>query len=169
MAYPIPRTAIPDTELLARGPQKQMVVRIAEVGLEEVVIHVLRGKLGPHARHVHGLELQHHHSARGVLGEGLVDAQRDLRARPHLAINQMAFNELLRHVLPHCSSISVQPAAFVWYSLRSRLIAGRPPACQGCRDYSLDCHGGAVLLKNDAMPARQSSVARACAFISTAC
>ena len=43
------------------------------VGLQQVVVDVLRRQLGAHAVEAHRLELEHHHRAGRVLGEGLVD------------------------------------------------------------------------------------------------
>ena len=75
-----------------------MVVGVAEVGLQEVVVHVLRGELGPHPVQVHRLELQHHHGPGGVLGERLVDPDADLRSGHQLALDEVTGDQLLGDV-----------------------------------------------------------------------
>ncbi len=57
-----------------------MVVHVAEVGLEGVVVDVGHGKLCADPWNADGLELQVGHGAGGVLGEGLVDADGNVRS-----------------------------------------------------------------------------------------
>ena len=78
-----------------------MVVGIAEVGLDQVVVHVLRRQLGPHAVEVHGLELQHHEGPGGVLRQRLVDPDRDLTPRSQVAFDEVRFQELPRDAPSH--------------------------------------------------------------------
>ena len=91
----------PDAEALAGGVQEEVVVGVAVVGLEEVVVDVLRRQLGPDPIEVHGLELEHDRGARGVLGQGLVDANADLLPRRHLAFDEVVFDQLLSDVPAH--------------------------------------------------------------------
>jgi hypothetical protein len=53
-------------------------------------------QLRAHAVEREPLELEHHHGPGGVLGERLVNAQRDLAARRHLAAEQMRLDQLVR-------------------------------------------------------------------------
>lgn len=78
-----------------------MVGHVALVGLQEIVIHVLHRDLGTHPVQAERLQFQHDHGSGGVLGQRLIDAQPDLRARPHLPLNQMWPDQLLRNVAPH--------------------------------------------------------------------
>ncbi len=87
-----------------------MVVGVAEIGLEDVVVDVLRRHLGVRAVEVHGLQLEHHDRAGGVLGERLVDADADLRSRRHLPMDEVGADELPRHVLGHASTLDTADA-----------------------------------------------------------
>ncbi len=60
-----------------------MIVRILEVFLDQIVIHVLGGKLGACLIEAHGFQLEHDHRAGRILGQGLVDADADLIAGSH--------------------------------------------------------------------------------------
>jgi hypothetical protein len=40
MAHPVARSALPDAELAAGAAQKEVVVGIAVVSLQEIVVHV---------------------------------------------------------------------------------------------------------------------------------
>ena len=73
----------PQPEALGRGLQEQVVVGVLLVGLQQVVVDVLHRQLGADPVQAHRLQLEHHHGAGGVLGEGLVDraARSRLRAR----------------------------------------------------------------------------------------
>ena len=71
-----------------------MVVRVLEVELDDVVVHVLDGALHLHARHVQLLELHARHRARGVLEQRLVDAQADRLARLELAVDEVLLEDL---------------------------------------------------------------------------
>jgi hypothetical protein len=52
-----------------------MVVGVFKIGLQQVMIDILGGEFGAYARDVHGLELQHHQGAGGILGEGRIDGE----------------------------------------------------------------------------------------------
>ena len=93
----------PEPEALAGRAQEVVVLGVLAVGLEQVVVDVLHRNLGARPVQAHRLELQHHHRAGGVLGEGLVDVQPDLLARGPLAGHQVGLDQLLRNVL--CLSV----------------------------------------------------------------
>jgi hypothetical protein len=78
-----------------------VIVGVAKVALQQVVVHVLRGELRAHAVEPEPRELEHHHGPGGVLGERLVNAQRDLPARRHLAAEQMRLDQLVRDAAAH--------------------------------------------------------------------
>ena len=59
MAYAVTGPAIPKAEFLASTTQKQMVVGVFEVFLQEIVIHILGGKLGSYARNAKRFKFQH--------------------------------------------------------------------------------------------------------------
>lgn len=101
MAHAVARRRIPDPESAASAPQKEMVVGIAEVGLDQVVVHVLGGQLGPDPVEAHRLQLQHHERPGGVLGERLVDPDRDLGPRREIALDEVRCDELVRDAESH--------------------------------------------------------------------
>ena len=90
------------------GAQVGVVVGVAETHLQGVVVHVADGELGAHPGQSDGLELEIGHGAGGVLGQRLVDAQRDFAARDHLAGNKVVLDDLLGHVEGHGGVL------FVW-------------------------------------------------------
>ena len=97
-------------EALAGALQEQVIVRVLEVFLDQVVVDVLRGQLGLDPIQAHRLQLQHHQRAGGVLGQGLVDASG-------------------RFPRPASSSPSTRWSRM---SLRATFSAmRRPPACGG--------------------------------------
>ena len=78
---PFPAPAVPDAEAAASGEQEKMIVGILIIGLQQIMIDVLHRQLGLDPFHPHGFQLQHHQGSRGVLGQGLIDAERDFGAR----------------------------------------------------------------------------------------
>ena len=101
VAHAVAGLAVPEPEALARAVQEEVVVRVAVVGLEQVVVDVLGRELGADVVETHRLELEHHHRPGRVLGERLVDAEADLGAGDHLALDQVTGDQLLRDVLSH--------------------------------------------------------------------
>jgi hypothetical protein len=90
MGYAVPGAAIPDTESAAGAAQKKVIIGVPVIFLNQVVIHVLAGKLGFHSVEPHSLEPEHHQSAGSVLSQGLVYFQSDLLPRFHLAFDKVA-------------------------------------------------------------------------------
>ena len=80
-----------------------MVVVVLRPELSRVVVHVTDRKLRADSRDLDGHEQQKRRGAGGVLREGLIDADADLRARLHLAADQVVREDLLRqiHFLTH--------------------------------------------------------------------
>ena len=101
MADPVARPAVPDAELFARAKQKQVVVGILEIRLQQIVIDVLGRHLGLGPGNLHGLKLQHHHGSGGILGQGLIDAQSNFLPRRHFPVHQVSLDQLLGNVLFH--------------------------------------------------------------------
>jgi hypothetical protein len=62
-----------------------MVIGVAKIGLQQLVIDVAHRQLGAHGWHAHRLELQVTQRPEGVLGQRLIDAQRDLGPRRRVA------------------------------------------------------------------------------------
>jgi hypothetical protein len=83
VADPVPRAAIPQAEALAGRLQEKVIVGILEIGLDQVVVHVLDRDVRLDALETQGFQFQHHQRAGGVLGQGLVDAQADFLAGDH--------------------------------------------------------------------------------------
>src|SRR5699024_609531 len=98
-------TLFRSTPFAAGCTQKIVVFGVLAAGLKQIVVHVLDRHFGLCALQAQCLQLQHHHRARGVLGERLVDSQGDFGAGRHLAGHQMGGNELLRNVVSHISTV----------------------------------------------------------------
>jgi hypothetical protein len=81
-----------------------MIVRIFEIGLEQIVIDVLRGELGLDSGKVHRFELEHDHGSGGILSKGLVNFKADLLSGFHAALDQMAADQLLADIFAHASA-----------------------------------------------------------------
>ena len=62
-----------------------MILGVLLVGLQQVVVDVLHADLGARPIQSERFQLLHHQRARRVLGQRLVDANRDLLPRRHLA------------------------------------------------------------------------------------
>lgn len=86
VAYTSAGTAEPHAELSAGAEQKHVIVGITEVGLQEIMIDALDGQFRSHPRNAHCLEFQHHQRSGGVLCQGLVYLECDLRARHPIAL-----------------------------------------------------------------------------------
>ncbi len=88
-----------------RGEEEAVVVRILEIGLDEVVVDVAHGELRLHPVDPEGLELEVSHGSRGVLGESLVYAQADLpsgaRFSLHKVIPDYPSRDGVFHACPH--------------------------------------------------------------------
>ena len=98
MADAVAGLGAPDAVLLRHGLDILVVVRVFEAGLQGVVVNIGDRLLGLHPIHAHGLELQIGHGAGGILGEGLVDADGNLRAGHEFAGQQVRGEDLLRQV-----------------------------------------------------------------------
>ena len=92
---------VPQAELPGRAAQELVVVGVAAVGLEQVVVDVLGRQLGADPIQTHGLELEHHHGAGGVLGQGLVDPQSDLGPRLHHPLDEVGIDQLVGNRVWH--------------------------------------------------------------------
>ncbi len=98
VADSVARSAEPEPVFSCRAQQKAVVIRVFVVFLEEVVVHVLNRTLGLDTCHAHGFEFEHDQRAGCVLGEGLIDLQRDLFSGLLPAFDEVRRNELLRYV-----------------------------------------------------------------------
>ena len=77
-------------EFRGRSLQEPVVVRVLETGLQHVVIDVRDRQLVAHPIDAQRLELQEREGPRGVLGQGVIDPDGDLRPR-----NELTFYEVL--------------------------------------------------------------------------
>ena len=83
------------------GLQIAVIVAVFKAALEGVVIDVGNAHFRLHSGNAHGLEFQIGHGAGGVLGQGLVDAQRHLAAGGHVPGYQMGRDDFLCNCLTH--------------------------------------------------------------------
>jgi hypothetical protein len=102
----VARPAEVDAVSLAGSLQVTVVVGVTEVGLQEIVVHILGRQFHPHPLHPQGLELQHGHGAGGVLEQGMIDTDGDLLAGHQVARDQVIGENLLGQVhgvTPSCT------------------------------------------------------------------
>ena len=84
--------------------QEQVVVRIAVVGLQNVVVNVGHALRHADAREAEGVKLLPDHGAGRVLNQGLVNLDADLRPRLELPFHQMFLQDFLSQVEWHDTS-----------------------------------------------------------------
>ncbi len=60
VAYTVARPAEPETIFPAGTPEKEVVIRIFKIHLQEIMINILRRKICPDAWNVHRLKLKHY-------------------------------------------------------------------------------------------------------------
>ena len=89
MADAGPGRAEPQAEPLAGTAQKQVIVRVAVVGLQQVVVNVLRGQFSFDLAKPHGLQLEHNQGTGCILGQRLIDVQPDFLAGLHRSRHQV--------------------------------------------------------------------------------
>ena len=111
VADAVARAGEPDAVLLGHGLEIAVVVRVFKAGLQRVVVDIGHAQLGSDARDAHRLKLQIGHRAGGVLRERLVDAQGDLAAGRHVAVQQVGTDDFLSKGLTH--GFSASPSYFL--------------------------------------------------------
>ena len=130
MAHPVAGPAEPDTKPPARAFEKQVVVGILGVLLNQVVIDVLHRQLGANAIQLHRFQFEHHQSPRRVLRQGLVDPQSNFAPGRHFPFEQMGFNQLASHILWHgcLPSVPFPVWPFLWVQTGYRMADVAEPA-----------------------------------------
>ena len=107
----------PDAVLCGHGLEVAVVVRVFKAGLQRVVVDIGHAQLGLDARDAHRLELEIGHRAGRVLRERLVNAQGDLAAGGHVAVQQMCADDFLSQCLTHGD-----PSFRSYFSLRGLCV-----------------------------------------------
>src|SRR5687767_7550991 len=92
MADPVAWAAVPDTESFASTLKKQVIVGVLEIGLDQVVVHVLNRDLRPGTSQPHRFQFEHHQGASSILRQSLIDANPDHFTGNHLSFDEMAFD-----------------------------------------------------------------------------
>src|SRR4051812_47308455 len=82
-------------ELGGGGLQESVVIGVLEARLEHVVIDIRDRELVADALETEGLELKERQRAGGVLGQGVVDPDRDLVSRGQLALDEVLAEDRL--------------------------------------------------------------------------
>ena len=111
VADAVARAGEPDAVLFGHGLEIAVVVRVFKAGLQRVVVDIGHAQFGPDARDAHRLKLQIGHRAGGILRERLVDAQGDLAAGCHVAVQQVGADDFLSKGLTH--GFSASPSYFL--------------------------------------------------------
>ena len=122
MADAVSRPAVPHAEAAAGAAEKQVLVGIEMIVLNQIVVDVLGGEPHLDAIDTHRFQLEHHQRAEDVLQESLIDRERNLLADNGAPFDEMRRDELLRQVRRHAPS------------RRQRV----PPKCLFGRDHA-DC------------------------------
>ena len=86
-----------------------MVLRVQIVDLKKVVIDVLDTDFGFDTIQLHRLERQHGQRAGRILGQGLINPQRERRANFASTAQAMAFDQLLSEVRGHGARLYRSP------------------------------------------------------------
>ena len=114
MRDPVARLGEPQSEALRGGAQIFVIFGVLLVGLQQVVVDVLHADLGARVIESERLELLHHQRAGRVLGQRLVDTDRDLFARCHLAGFQVRFDQLVSDIERHRGVLPNRVAGDPW-------------------------------------------------------
>ena len=78
--------------------QKTMIVRIAEPHLQSIVIYIADREFRFYPRHAQCFKLEPRHSARRILGEGLIHAKPDFTTGRHFPLHKMGFDYFVRNI-----------------------------------------------------------------------
>ena len=103
MADAVARARKIDTVFFAHGLYVAVVVGIFKAGLQRVVVNIRHRKLGAYPRHAHCFKFQICHRTGGILRERLIDFQRHLAARRHIAAHQMRADQFLCQCVSHAN------------------------------------------------------------------
>ena len=95
MADAVARTRKTNASLLAHALDEAVVVGVLKTRLKGVMVDVCDGEVRLHSVYFHGLELEVCHCARGILGEGLVNADSDLVSGDHFTADKVFLNDFL--------------------------------------------------------------------------
>jgi hypothetical protein len=105
---PISRGAEVDPVASTGGLQVFVIIRIPVIGLQDVVVYVLRPKLHLDPLHSQGFEFQHGHGPGRILKESVIHADGNLLASGQLTLDKVSLQnlmgEILRHLFPLPSS-----------------------------------------------------------------
>ena len=83
----------PDTKLFGGRLQINVVIRGLVVDVQQVVIQIADAALGAHAGQTDGLERQVGHDRVDVVGQRLIDLDKDLLAGGHAALDVVGFDD----------------------------------------------------------------------------
>ena len=137
VADAVARTAVPHAEAPTGAAQEQVLVRIHVIVLDEVVIDVLRREPDLDPLDAHRLQFEHHQRAQHILQQRLIDLQRDFAAGPHVAVEKVRLDQLLRDVEGHrfalaCRSSPLRCAALSTVAQNPIRMRGSPAATSRC-------------------------------------
>jgi hypothetical protein len=101
VADTIPGSAVPEAKTFTGASQKEVVVGIFEIGLQQIMIDVLGREFGFDTIEIHRFQFQHNHGAGGILRERLVDLQTYFFPGSHRSGNQMALDKFMGNGRSH--------------------------------------------------------------------
>ncbi len=79
-----------------------MVLRVFEIGLNDIVIDIAHRKLCSNPRNSKGFEFQVDQGACGILREGLIHSDANFSARFHLPLYEVLLDNLSSQRIAHC-------------------------------------------------------------------
>ena len=81
--------------LFGHGGNVLVIVGVFKAGLQGVMVDIGHAAFRFHPVNAHGFQLQVGHRTRGILRQGLIDSDRNFRARHQLALEQVFFQNFL--------------------------------------------------------------------------
>ena len=103
MADAVARTRKTNASLLAHALDEAVVVGVLKTRLKGVMVDVCDGEFRLYSVYSHRLKFKVCHGTRGILGEGLVNADSNLVSGDHFTADKVFLNDFLTQCLSQCS------------------------------------------------------------------
>jgi len=122
---PISREAEADPVASTGGLQVFVIIRIPVIGLQDVMVYILRRKLHLDPFHSQGFEFQHRHGPGRILKESVINADGNLLTADQLTLDKVSLQNLMGEILRHLFSLpSLGESLFLLYILERRREKG---------------------------------------------
>lgn len=97
---------VPQAKAATGALQEKMIVRVQMIDLQQVVIDILRAEFATDSIEADRFQRQHHQRSGRILGERLIDVDRDRLAWTHLSVNKVGRDQFLSDIVWHIDSLS---------------------------------------------------------------